>query len=256
MASLNSETFVHTFARGLRVIEVMSEVTTPSTLAVLAQRTGLSRTVLRRFLLTLIEVGMADTDGKQYWLTPGVLRLGMSYLSSLPYWQEAQFALEELCATVGQSCALSVLDKGEIVYLQRQHAKRILPLSPALGSRMPAYAVSMGRVQLAGLEDGKLDAYLETADIRALTGRTIIDRAKLGSMIRRIREDGYAWGEREFDDSICGLAVPVRDLAGRVIAAINVSLASHEFDHDSAVAAFLPQLRIAASRIRAVTPAM
>jgi IclR family transcriptional regulator, pca regulon regulatory protein len=253
VASSNSETFVHTFARGLKVIEAMSSFIGPCTLAALANQTDLSRTALRRFLLTLIDIGMAQTDGKYYWLTPGVLRLGLSYLSSLPYWNEAQLALEELCASANQSCALSVLDRGEIVYLQRQHAKRILPMSPVLGSRMPAYPVSMGRVLLAGLDDIKLKAYLAKAEIRQLTGRTIINQNKLYELIRNTRDLGYAWGEGEFDESICGLAVPVRDLGGSVIAAVNVSLASHEFDHHSAVEEFLPQLRITASRIRSAT---
>lgn len=149
MANPDSESFVRSFARGLGVIEVLGREARPLTLAEVAEGVGLPRTAVRRFLFTLIDLSFVDTDGKHYWLTPRVLRLGLSYLQSLPYWRHAQLALEELCARVRQSCALSVLDGEDIVYLLRQHTKRILPVSPTLGSRLPAHAVSMGRVLLA-----------------------------------------------------------------------------------------------------------
>ena len=253
MATPESESFVRSFARGLVVIEALSEATSGQTLNEIAASTGLSRTALRRFLLTLMDLGMVRTDEKRYWLTPRVLRLGLSYLASLPYWREAQFALEELSTRINQSCALSVLDAGEIVYLQRQHAKRILPMSPTLGSRMPAYCVSMGRVLLSGLDDDVLARYLETVELKKLTPFTVTDRDRLRLELAKVGDQGYAWGEREFDESIAGLAVPVRDMAGAVIAAINVSLPAGEVSMEQAVADLLPSLQHTAARIRAST---
>jgi IclR family transcriptional regulator, pca regulon regulatory protein len=251
MATPESESFVRTFARGLQVIEAMGALPGPQTLAGIAQAVSLPRTAVRRFLMTLVELTFVATDGKLYWLTPRVLRLGLSYLSSLPYWRDAQPALEELSARVRQSCALSVLDGEDIVYIQRQHAKRILPMSPSLGSRLPAHAVSMGRVLLAGLPDEQLDAYLAQATLKARTSATLTDRQRLRRAIVKARSQGWAWVDGELDDSICGLAVPVRNQAGDTIAAINVSLPTGQFDCDGAVAQFLAELRMAASRLRA-----
>lgn len=251
MATQESEAFVRTFARGLKVIEVLGQPPGRHTLSEVAESADLPRTAVRRFLLTLIELANVRTDGKHYWLTPRVLRLGLSYLSTLPYWREAQITLEELSLRSRQSCALSVLDGEEIVYLQRQHAKRILPMSPSVGSRMPAYAVSMGRVLLAGLSDNELNGYLRTVTLRRLTSATIVDRPRLKKEILAVRHQGYAWGEREFDDSICGLAVPVRDMSEGVIAAINVSLPAGQFTRETAVDQFLPGLWHSASRLRA-----
>lgn len=255
MATSESEAFVRSFARGLTVIEVLGQAPGRHSLADLADATKLPRTAVRRFILTLIDLEIVRTDGKLYWLTPRVLRLSLSYLSTLPYWREAQVALEELSSVSKQSCALSVLDGADIVYLQRQHAKRILPVSPSLGSLIPAYAVSMGRVLLSGLSDDEIDQFLRKIKIHRLTSVTITDPAKLKAEILKVRKQGYAWGEREFDDSICGLAVPVRDMSGGVIAAINVSLASGEFTHKTAVEQFLPKLWHTASRLRMSSPA-
>jgi IclR family pca regulon transcriptional regulator len=251
LATPESESFVRTFARGLKVIEVLGRGPGGLTLAEVAEGVALPRTAVRRFLLTLIDLAFVRTDGKRYWLTPRVLRLGLSYLSTLPYWRDAQPALEELCARVQQSCALSVLDGAELVYVQRQHAKRILPMSPTLGSRLPAHAVSMGRVLLAGLSDEDLDRYLASAEFVAFTQSTLTDPARVREAILAVRQQGWGWVDSELDESICGLAVPVRDRGGATIAALNVSLPAGEFTQQQAVEQFLGPLRITASRLRA-----
>jgi IclR family pca regulon transcriptional regulator len=166
MATPESEAFVRTFARGLKVIEVMGQATGSQTIADVAQASGLPRTAVRRFLMTLSDLDFVRTDGKRYWLTPKVLRLGLSYVYTLPFWRTAQIVLEELCANLEQSCAVSVLDEEDIVYVARVHARRILSMSPVLGSRLPAHAVSMGRVLLSGLDDTALKAYLATAKLK------------------------------------------------------------------------------------------
>ncbi|KAB7604284.1 hypothetical protein D8B34_22990 [Verminephrobacter eiseniae] len=118
-------------------------------------------------------------------------------------------------------------------------------------SRLPAHAVSMGRVLLAGLSDAELDAYLAGATFKRLTRATIVAAAPLRREVLRAREQGYAWVAGELDESICGLAVPVRDRDGQTVAAMNVSLATGEFTEAEAVAQFLGELRVAASRLRA-----
>ena len=157
MATPESEAFVRTFARGLKVIEVMGRGSGGQTLAEIAVGCELPRTAVRRFLLTLADLEFVRSDGKSYWLTPKVLRLGMAYLYTLPFWRRAQLAVEELCAQTGESCAVSVLDGEDIVYVARVHAHRILAMSPVIGSRLPAHAVSMGRVLLGGLDEGALE---------------------------------------------------------------------------------------------------
>jgi IclR family pca regulon transcriptional regulator len=250
MATPESEAFVRTFARGLKVIEVMGQATGPQSIADIAQAAQLPRTAARRFLMTLTELEFARTDGKCFWLTPKVLRLGMSYLYTLPYWRHAQWTLEGLCADIGQSCAISVLDGEEIVYIARVHARRILAMSPVLGSRLPAHAVSMGRMLLAGLPPADLQEYLATARLRRLTGQTVVEPRELARRIRRAGEQGYAWVDRELDDSICGIAVPIRDADGETVASVNVSLPAGAFTEAGARDAFLAPLRQAAARIR------
>jgi IclR family pca regulon transcriptional regulator len=251
VATPESESFVRTFARGLRVIEVMGQSAGKQSIAELSDAAELPRTVVRRLLLTLIELGFVKSDERSYWLTPKVLRLGMSYLHTLPFWRHSQMVLEELGAKIKQSCAVSVLDDEDIVYIQRFHAKSIMAISPSTGSRFPAYAVSMGRVLLSGLEPAQLKSYLAKIELKKLTPHTVTSKDKLLKSIIRARELGYAWINSEVDESICGLSVPVRDQDGAVIAAINVSLLSGEYSEQQAVSEFLTKLRLTASQLRA-----
>jgi IclR family transcriptional regulator, pca regulon regulatory protein len=250
MATIESETFVRAFARGLQVIEVLGQGESRQTVADMSEATGLPRSVVKRLAMTLMELGFTQTDGKRYWLTPRVLKLGLSYLYSLPFWRRAQLALEELSAELKQSCAMSVLDGPEIVYVVRVPTYKILSTSPTLGSRLPAHAVSMGRVLLADKSPAEIDAYLASATLRRLTHTTITDPMKLRTEIERVNKLGYSWVDAELNEAICGLGVPVRDSDGNAVAAINVSLPSGTFTEAQAKAKFLVPLRHAAAQIR------
>jgi len=247
------EQFVRAFARGLDVLEAMGRGPGRKTLAEVAALCVLPRSVAKRLLLTLVAQGFARDDGRRYWLTPKALRLGLAYLYALPLWRQAQLVLEELRAECGESCAMAVLDDEDIVYVVRVPSRRILSMNLTVGSRIPAHAVSLGRTLLAGLDDDALGCYLKSARRTAFTPRTIVAPAKLRAAIEVVREQGYAWVDSELDDAICGIAVPVRDDEGCVVAAINVSLMAGTFTEASARKRFLGLLRGAAAKIRTAT---
>lgn len=251
MATTESEAFVRALARGLRIIEVMGQGQSRQTVATIAEAAALPRSVVKRFVMTLTELGFTHTDGKHFWLTPKVLKLGLSYLYSLPFWRQAQLALEDMSAQVKQSCAMSVLDGDEIVYVVRMPTYKILSTSPSLGSRLPAHAVAMGRVLLADKTPADLDAYLASATLKPLTHVTITDPQRLLAKIEQVRKQGYAWVDAELNESICGLAVPVRDADGAAVAAINISLPSGKYTENKAKEKFLIPLRQTATQIRA-----
>jgi len=252
MVAAESELYVRAFARGLSVIEVMGDGDGRHSIGAIAARAGLPRSVVRRLLMTLVDTGYARSDGKAFWLTPRVLRLGLSYLYALPFWKQAQRTLEELRQEVGESCSMAVLDGEEIVYVLRIPSRRILAMNLSVGSRLPAHAVSLGRVLLAGLEDAALAQYLKTATLRPYTPRTVTSAAKLRQALYAVREQGYAWVDAELDEAICGIAVPVRDEQGHVVAAINVSLNSGDITEARAKKRFLAPLRRAAAQTRSI----
>jgi IclR family transcriptional regulator, pca regulon regulatory protein len=216
--------FVQSLARGLGVITAFDAQHPRMTLSDVARRTGLTRATARRFLLTLEELGYVRTDGRLFELTPVVLQLGYSYLSSQALPALAAPHLETLSARVEESTSASVLDGADIVYVARVSTHRIMTVAIAVGTRFPAHATSMGRVLLAGLEPEQLAAYFRTARLERLTPHTLTDRAGLEADLRRVRAQGWALVDQELEIGLRSVAAPVTDGTGRVVAAVNVSM--------------------------------
>ena len=170
-----SSDYVQSLARGLAVIKVFDVDHPKLTLSDVARRTELTRATARRFLLTLNELGYVQTDGSLFWLTPRVLELGYSYLSSLSLPEIAGPHLEALAEKVRESSSVSILDGDDVVYVARVPVSRIMTVSINIGTRFPAFATSMGRVLLAGLPPDDIDAYLDRVRLDHLTLHTVVD---------------------------------------------------------------------------------
>jgi len=250
----DSESFIRSFARGLSVIEAMGRNCEMHTVASVSALTLLPRTVVRRILMTLTELGYCMTDGRSFRLTPKVLSLGMTYLTSLPFWGLAQHALESLGSQMQASVALSVFDGEYSIYVLRVPSREVMSLQLGVGSKVPAYATSPGRVLLAWLDDEALSNYFKQAKLRALTAKTVTDEVTLRKSLDRVREVGYAWVDGEFSESVCGLSVPVRDATGLAVAALSVNLLSGDMKENRAVRELLRPLRTTSEQLRGMAP--
>jgi IclR family pca regulon transcriptional regulator len=241
--------YVHSLERGLAVIRCFSAERPRLTLSEVARQTGLSRAAARRSLITLHTLGYVGSDDRQFYLTPRVLTLGYAYLSSLSVAEVAQSHLTDLANDVHESCSASVLDGFDIVYVARAATKRIMTISLSVGTRLPAYATSMGRVLLAALSDDRLDAYLDAAALTPLTERTIVDRKRLHAELERTRTRGWCLVDQELEHGVRSIAVPVHDAAGRVVAAVNTSAHATRVPLTTLQRSFLPKLRDCAAAI-------
>jgi IclR family pca regulon transcriptional regulator len=193
------------------------------TLSEVAEQTGLTRATARRILLTLAELGYVHQNSRSFSLTPKVLDLGYSYLSSFQVVELAQPSMERLVEEVKESSSMSVLDGPEIVYVARVPTKRIMTISLAIGSRLPAYPTSMGRVLLAGLPPNDIDEFIARTSLEQLTPHTITDPERLRSTLEKVRADGYAMVDQELEEGVRSIAAPIRNGRGKVIAAMNIS---------------------------------
>jgi IclR family transcriptional regulator, pca regulon regulatory protein len=219
-----SSDFVQSLERGLMVIRAFDDENRELALSDVARSTGLTRAAARRFLLTLVQLGYVHFDGKLFSLRPRVLELGFAYLSSLTLPEVSQPHMESLVAKVNESSSISVLDDTEVVYVVRVPTRRIMTITIAVGTRLPAYATSMGRVLLAGLEPDVLEERLSRIELEPLTSRTVTDRHKFTEILDGVRRQGYAMVDQELEDGLRSAAVPIRDASGSVVSALNVSV--------------------------------
>jgi IclR family pca regulon transcriptional regulator len=216
--------YVQSLERGLAVIRAFGADNPELRLSDVARATGLTRAAARRFLLTLVRLGYVRQDGSSFSLRPRVLELGYAYLSALSLPEVAQPHMEALVAEVNESSSVAVLDDVDIIYVARVPTQRIMTITIAVGTRLPAYATSMGRVLLAGLGPEALAERLRRIEIERLTPTTVPDVRALEQRIDQVRDAGWAAVDQELEQGVRSAAVPIRDGTAGVLAALNVSV--------------------------------
>jgi len=243
--------FMASLARGLAVIRAFTQQRRHLTIAQLSQRTAIPRAAVRRCLYTLSMLGYVGTeDGRTYALRPRILALGHAYLSSTPLVYAVQPLLDQITSVLHESSSLAVLEGDEILYIARSSTTtRLMSIDLGIGSRLPAYCTSMGRVLLAGLTDAELDIYLSRVKLVKLTTRTVSTADELKVALNAVRRNGYAVVDQELEIGLRSIAVPVTDREGRSAAAINVGTQSSRVSVAEMESKFLPPLRAAAHEL-------
>lgn len=242
--------FVTALARGLAVIQAFTNQGRQLTISQISYRTGITRAAVRRYLHTLAELGyVVCQGGTRFALGPKVVSLGNAYLSGTPLGGNAQPVLDELSEAVGEACSMAVLDGNDIVYLARATSSRIMSPSLNVGSRLPAYATSIGQVLLAHLPEQELEAYLARVHFLPFTPNTIVTAAGLKAVLEQIRHDGYAIANQQMEVGLSSIAVPVCDQSGAVVSGINVLANSLRTSPAQMVSRFLEPLQLAARKL-------
>lgn len=235
--------FMTSLARGLAVIHAFQERKRHLTIAQISHRTEIPRAAVRRCLHTLIKLGYATTDGRTYSLLPKVLTLGHAYLSSTPLAVTAQPVLDRISEQLHEACSMATLEGEEILYIARSATpQRLISVDLSVGSRLPAYCTSMGRILLAGLDDAALDEYLENTERQVKTSRTVYTSEGLRASIAEIRQQGWVIIDQELEMGLRSIAVPLKDSAGQVLAALNVGTHVGRISRQELEQRFLPVL--------------
>lgn len=229
--------------KGLAVIECFDAGHDKLTIADVARATDLSRAAARRCLLTLTRTGYAEFDGKFFRLTPRVLRLGYAWLASTALPQLVQPFLERLSEEAHESSSASLLDGHEIVYIARSAQKRIMSVGLSVGSRLPAFCTSMGRVLLAARDPADAKARIIAGKPRALTPKTVTDPDALMALLADVRNQGYAIVDRELELGLISVAMPLQNSRGETIAAFNLSAQVQHAGPAEIETSFLPRMR-------------
>jgi IclR family transcriptional regulator, pca regulon regulatory protein len=233
--------------KGLRVIESFSDEHPRLTATEAGQRTA-----ARRYLVSLVHFGYADTDGKQYWLLPTVLRLGQSYLEAARLPRLTQPFLQRMSMQTGETANLSVLDRHEVVYLARSNSPRVVSIGFHAGARLPAHVVSPGCAILSTFTKPKLDAWIEAHTFGKFTPNTTTDASRFRDAVSAARELGYWSTDQHVNVGLCGIAVALRDSRGRCAGALSITFQSQAYPNDTFLVKLLPALQEAAQAIRAV----
>lgn len=247
--SENNKDFLKTLARGLSVIKSFDKEDSKMTLSEVARKNNMSRASARRFLLTLQSLGYIIKDKDQFLLTAKILELGHQYLSNLDFVEVILPLMREVSRELGKACSAAVLDGKDIVYIARiPSQQQILSVNLNVGSRLPAFCTSMGRVLMASMSDSDLEVFLQQVELKAYTSKTITDPRKLIDTIHQVNEEGYSFVDQELEESLRSLSIPIHNRIGNVVCAINVGMPVGQDQVEEIISAYLPVLNQAAEK--------
>lgn len=249
-ATLDKRDWIAGLEKGLSIIEAFDDANPRMTASQAGVRCGMTRTAARRYLLTLNYLGYVATDGKMFWLTPRVLRLGQSYLESARLPRIVQPFLQRVTSGTQEIAYVSVMDGDDVVYIARNGSNRNMNTGIVLGSRVQAQVTAAGMLMLSMRESEWLDNWLAHHELKAYTTHTINNKERLRIELARIRQRGWAVSEQQLELTYRGVAVPLIDRRGDLVGALNVTMPMGHESTEDAVQRVLPVLLETARAMR------
>lgn len=242
--------FIESLDRGLRVFELFGAQSRPMTLSDVAKAADLPRATARRILFTLERKGYVTSDGKLFALTPQVLALAGSYMTSNQIVTVLQPALDRISSDAQEISSLAVLDGDDVVFVARASPARVFSAGIDLGYRLPAFCSSVGRAMLGKYSNDELTERLASMPLAAMTPFTVTDRESLKAAIITDRAKGYSLVDREAEPGFRSISVAVRRYDGATVAAINMGAHVDRITTGEMIDRFLPLLRDAADSVQ------
>jgi IclR family pca regulon transcriptional regulator len=242
---------VQSLERGLAVLRAFTASESALTISEVAQRAGLTRATARRLLLTLEALGYVRSDRRAFSLTRAVTELAKPFLLAGDPWDFARPYLEALTERTGESASVAVLDGAEILYVARSQTRRLMTLAITVGSRLPAYPTSKGRVLLANLPEAELEAYLDRTAPSRYTPHTVTEEQDLRQILAAVRRQGWAIVDQQLEEGLSSVAAPITDPDGRVSAALSVCAHAGRVGPETLRSDLLPLVVETARRISA-----
>lgn len=239
---MNPRDYVNSFARGLEVLRAFNRTGQKMTLSQVALETGNTRAGARRILLTLIHEGYAVSDGKFFDLTPQVLELGHSVLSSKGVWEIAKPFIDNLSSETQESVSAAILDKFDVVYVSGAQYHRVISVGISVGARFPAHCTANGRVLLAAQPDDQWSDMLSRIKLTKMTDKTVVDKKEFGKILERVRDQGWSFVNQELEIGLMSIAAPVKTSSGTLVGAINIGVPTLRISPEKMVSNVLPKL--------------
>ncbi len=211
--------------RAIEILEYLALVKRPCDLAVISRDLKMNKSTLHRFLTTLVQEGYVarEDNTKRYRLGAKVAWLAAHFLSAVDVRQVAHPFLEQLAISSEETVHLAVLDRNEIMYIDKVDSQKAVRMASFVGSRAPVHSTSVGKVLLAHQPEAQWEAYIQTTGLAACTPHTITDPTTFMNHLRQVRKQGYAIDQLENEEGICCVAAPIYDHLGKVVAAISIT---------------------------------
>jgi len=236
--------------RSLRLLALLANEGRALTLAELAARLGLPKGTAHRICTQLLAAGFLarDVDERSFSVGPALRKLAFDTLNHGVVRGLRHEVLSELVRQVGETCNLTTLDGAQVLYLDRVEAQWPLRLTLDVGSHVPLHCTASGKLFLASMPQKERDALIDRLPLERMTANTLVTAEALRAECEAIARGGYSCDREEFIAGLVAVAVPVRDAAGLVRAALAVHAPTARMSMDDALER-IDALKAAAARM-------
>ncbi len=214
---------VKTLARGLKILEILADSHKGAGITKVAERMKMDKASVSRMVQTLVKYGYVEKapDGRRYQLGVMIVSLSRSVIDRMPLRDTAKPYLNEMVERSGECAHLAIFANGQVLYIDQVESPATLRVNADVGHLAPLHCTALGKALLA-FGDHDVPEKLDS-----LTDHSITSALQLERELEKTRNQGYALDDEEYDYGVRCIAVPVRDLGGKVIAAIGISGPAH-----------------------------
>lgn len=215
---------VQSIGRAFAILEEIARSREGVSLAELSKRVGLHNSTTFHLVKTMVSLGyVRQLKDKRYRVGRPLFALAASSLDDIEMVSLATPVLEDLSRETGESGHFAVRMGDSVVVIARTSGPGAFQLTDRVGVVRPANCTALGKIVLAALRPEQLERFLQRAELKAHTPKSIVEADKLRQEIDEVRRAGLAFDDGEFDAELRCVAVPVRDFTGQVIGAIGIS---------------------------------
>jgi len=214
-----------------RILDLYSVETPERGPTEVAAELGMGKSKAHLLLSSMAEIGLLRrVAGGRYRAGWRALELERIVRDTAPFRPIAHAVADRLARHCGETVHVAALDAGQVVYVDRLRGPRAvqIPVSE-IGATLPAHCSGVGKVLLAHLDPGEIDAILDRHGLTAFTASTITDRDALYAELPRVRRDGVAYDRQEVVEGLACVAAPIFDRDGPVVAAMSISAPLERF---------------------------
>ena len=211
--------------RAITILEYLAKAKRPKELAAISHDLAMNKSTVYRFLSTLAEAGYVrrESDTGRYALGSRVVWLAAKFLETMDIRQLARPILEELARESGETIHLAILDRDEVVYIDKVDGRQAVQMASRVGSRMPVHSTALGKVILADLPESQWQRYISEVGLTPYTPNTIVDPEAFFEHLRQARKQNYSIDNVENEEGIRCVATPIRDHTGKTVAALSIT---------------------------------
>lgn len=256
LPSLREQRYSQSLERGLAILGCFTPQRSVLGIAEIADELGMSRSTIHRYVITLVALGYLEQGvSRKYRLGLRVANPGMSVLNSTGLREPSRVPLEELRRHTGYTASIAILDRTEILYVERarsyQRGQHQIDLNLRLGSRLPAYCTAMGKVLLANLPEPEQQALIANLTLTRRGPNTITTKEALRTELELVLDEGIAVNNEELTRGLVAIACPVRNAQGEVLAAIGLAAYASTIASEDMLDQLLPHILATADDIAA-----